>query len=304
MPVHQLCVFLNSVSRAEGIPDLGFRIAGRSGIESLGLYGRLVMQAFTMHEFVQRSIRWVSAYNSGIRVWTEPHGPLVKYCQRYDKSLTSTLTREVIHLGLANALSHAGLATRSPFIPRRIELPTAPIDLTRHFPQLKALPLEFNRSLTAIWFDRRLLSQPLRASDESITKRRITDTEQKRFIDGTPSSSLLGQLEQIIESSLGWSAIGLQTTASIVGTSPRTLQRRLAVQGIDYSRLLQSVRFRTAQRMLRDPEMPLAELARRLSYADLANFIRAFKRWTGIGPGEFRRIHLAQDSGQARRQEP
>jgi AraC-like DNA-binding protein len=98
---------------------------------------------------------------------------------------------------------------------------------------------------------------------------RIRDTEQQRFIDGAPSSSLLGQLEQILESSLGWSAIGLQTAASIVGTSPRTLQRRLAEEGVDFSRLLQSIRFRSAQRLLRDPELPLAEISRRLSYAVL-----------------------------------
>src|SRR6056297_2188904 len=206
MPLHQLCVFLNSVSRAEGIPDLGFHIAGRSGTERLGVYGRLAMQAFTLHEFVQLSIQWVSAYNSGIRLWTESHGQLVKYCQRYDPSLTSTFTREVIHLGLANALSHAGVATCSNFVPRRIELPTDPIDLTRHFSQLNDIPIEFNRPHTAVWFDRRLLCQPLPAYDESITKRSITDTEQQRFIDGAPSSNLLGQLEQILESSLGWSA--------------------------------------------------------------------------------------------------
>lgn len=40
IPLHQLCEFLRSVSRAEGLDGLGFHIAGQHGVESLGTYGR------------------------------------------------------------------------------------------------------------------------------------------------------------------------------------------------------------------------------------------------------------------------
>jgi AraC-like DNA-binding protein len=296
MPLHQLCVFLNSVSWSEGMPDLGFHIAGRLGIESLGTYGRLVMQAFTLHEFIQLSMELISAYNSGLRIWTEQHGNEVRYCQKYDESLSSGMTREIVHLGLANALSHASLAVGSTFRPRRIELSTDAVNLGRYFPHLKDVPSEFNRSHTAVWFDRRLMSQPLPAFDESASIPLISRAERERFFGSAPSPGLAGQLEQVIESSLGHSAVGLQLTASIIGTSPRTLQRRLAEENQVFGRLLQSTRFRLAQRLLREPAMPLAEIARRLSYAGSANFIRAFKRWTGIRPSEFRRLHCGEQS--------
>jgi AraC-like DNA-binding protein len=95
----------------------------------------------------------------------------------------------------------------------------------------------------------------------------------------------------VIESVIYQSEINLQLTAAIIGTSPRTLQRRLAEHDQSFSRLLQSVRFRTAQRLLRDCNMPIVEIARRLGYADSANFIRAFKRWSGFGPNQFRQLH-------------
>jgi len=37
--------------------------------------------------------------------------------------------------------------------------------------------------------------------------------------------------------------------------------------------------------------MPLTEIAKRLGYTDPANFVRAFKRWTGICPSAFRQLH-------------
>ena len=84
--------------------------------------------------------------------------------------------------------------------------------------------------------------------------------------------------------------MSLGLTAAIIGASARTLQRRLAERGLSFSRVLQGVRFRNAQELLRDPRLPLTEIAKRLGYTDPANFIRAFKRWTGVGPSEFRRL--------------
>jgi len=43
--------------------------------------------------------------------------------------------------------------------------------------------------------------------------------------------------------------------------------------------------------------MLLTEIAGRLGYSDLPNFIRAFKRWTGVGPNEFRRLHYDDKQG-------
>lgn len=293
IPLHQLCVFLNSVSRAEGIPDLGFHITGRQGIESLGLYGQLVMQSLTLHDFIQTSMEFIASYNSGIRIWIERQGEEVRYCQQYDESLPPRLLTEVVHLGLANALSHAKLVLGENFRPRRIELPTAPADLMEHFPHLENqnLTLRFNQSHTAVSFDRRLLSLPLSAPSEPVPLSGDS-VERRSFFESGPSSTLARQLEQVIESTLGHAEQGLQMTAAIIGTSPRTLQRRLSQEQLAYGRLLQSVRFRSAQRLLRDPAMRLAEIARRLGYTDSANFIRAFKRWSGIGPSEFRQLHL------------
>ena len=289
LPLHQLCDFLSTVARAEGIRDLGFRIAGHLGTESLGVFGRLIAQSLTLHESLQTSLELVSSYNSGLRIWVEHHDDQVRYCQKYVESLPQDQITEVVHLGLANALAAPRHALGPDWKPNRIELPSDPVDLTAYFPTFTDLPLSFNQPHMSVWAEQKVLSAPLPRFDSSYC-RPANEKERASFVATAPASDPAGQLEQAIESTLGHPELSLRLTAAIIGTSPRTLQRRLTEQGSSFSRLLQGVRFRNAQRLLRDSERPLTEIAKRLGYTDPANFIRAFKRWTGVGPSDFRRL--------------
>jgi AraC-like DNA-binding protein len=71
--------------------------------------------------------------------------------------------------------------------------------------------------------------------------------------------------------------------------STRTLQRRLAEEGTSFRGLLDDVRRTAAARHLRTPGLSNAEVAYVLGFSELAAFQRAFRRWYGVTPGEFRR---------------
>lgn len=287
MPLHQLCVFLHSVARAEGRHDLGFHIGGHLGIESLGVYGKLAAKAFTFHESILFGSEMISSYNSGMQIWIERHGDQVKYCQKYAETLELDKTTEISHLGLTNALATAGILRGFDWRPTRIELATGPINLGVFFPELAETPVSFNHPQTSVWFDQIWLSKPLPSSPCPTA----TDDERASFLATAPAYEPVRQLEEVIESSLEHPNIGLHLTAAIIGTSPRTVQRHLSEHELSFSRLLQAVRFRVAQRLLRDRGMPLSEIARRVGYSELANFTHAFKRWTGVSPKRFRRLH-------------
>jgi AraC-like DNA-binding protein len=81
-------------------------------------------------------------------------------------------------------------------------------------------------------------------------------------------------------------------------TSSRTLQRRLRNAGVRFHDLLADVRREEALRLVSTTRSTLAEIARDLGYSDLANFLRAFRRWTGTTPGQ---VRAARFSGHTRR---
>jgi AraC-like DNA-binding protein len=85
----------------------------------------------------------------------------------------------------------------------------------------------------------------------------------------------------------------VDAVAAALHMSARTLQRRLGDAGAQFSEVLDGVRADEARRALAGSDAPIAEIAWRLGFADLATFSRAFKRWTGQPPGTYRRSAAA-----------
>lgn len=98
------------------------------------------------------------------------------------------------------------------------------------------------------------------------------------------------RVQQIITTLLAGScrAASIDVVADTMGTSVRTLQRRLHASGVTYSEVVQRARRAAAQQMLKDRGAGIAEVARALGYSDPAHFTRAFQRWTGFTPRDFR----------------
>lgn len=79
-----------------------------------------------------------------------------------------------------------------------------------------------------------------------------------------------------------------EAVARELGIGLRTLQRRLERQSCTVSRLRSSVFREIAERMLKQGA-PADEVTRRLGFSSRSSFQRAFRRWTGTTPGDFRR---------------
>ncbi len=80
----------------------------------------------------------------------------------------------------------------------------------------------------------------------------------------------------------------IEGTAEALGLSVRSLQRRLSQQGVSYRSVVDSARLTRAIALLRDTSLSVTAIAFELGYADPPNFTRAFNRWAGCSPGEYR----------------
>jgi AraC-like DNA-binding protein len=83
--------------------------------------------------------------------------------------------------------------------------------------------------------------------------------------------------------------VALQLAARQLGMTVRTLQRRLRDEGTSFHAVLDDVRRDVALTQMRARRQSIDELAFILGFEKSSSFHRAFKRWTGQTPGEFRR---------------
>jgi AraC-like DNA-binding protein len=96
-------------------------------------------------------------------------------------------------------------------------------------------------------------------------------------------------VQRIVAALLPEGRLDIHLVSEVVRLSPRTLQRRLHAEGLTFAGVVARTRFAQAVRMLDDPTRKVIEVALDLGYSDPAHFTRAFERWTGLTPREYRR---------------
>jgi AraC-like DNA-binding protein len=98
---------------------------------------------------------------------------------------------------------------------------------------------------------------------------------------------------------MGLAALGLlghlvansESVAAALGLRRRTSARRLDEHGVSFHELLDEARFLAARNLLQISRVPVTEIAARLGYSDTPAFTRAFRRWAGTSPTEWRYRH-------------
>ncbi|MFA7603607.1 MAG: AraC family transcriptional regulator ligand-binding domain-containing protein [Novosphingobium sp.] len=102
------------------------------------------------------------------------------------------------------------------------------------------------------------------------------------------SQSIIDRVESYIRGSLASGNCTIERCAEKIGTSVRTLQAKLAAEGARFSELVEAQRAALAKSHLAQRQLSLDEIADRLGYGEQTSFGRAFKRWTGMTPQQYR----------------
>jgi AraC-like DNA-binding protein len=97
-----------------------------------------------------------------------------------------------------------------------------------------------------------------------------------------------GRVREEVAAQLAVGSLSMALTAQRMAMSVATLRRRLEEEGATFSGIVDDLRKQLAERYLKDSQPTVSEIAFLLGFSDVAAFGRAFKRWRGVSPTEFR----------------
>ena len=85
----------------------------------------------------------------------------------------------------------------------------------------------------------------------------------------------------------------LEALANDLSMHPRTLHRRLEQEGASFRELVNEARFFVSGQLLSGTKMEVTDIAFALGYADPSGFSRAFQKWSGMTPSQWRKQGVA-----------
>jgi len=165
-----------------------------------------------------------------------------------------------------------------------IERPT-PQDPQRWEYEL-ASRVTFEAAVTRITWARADIMDPLVTGDPALA--RVNDDQTQAHLDSFLSQSTSREVVSKIVDRLPDGPPSQELIAGDLSVSNRTLQRKLKDEGTSFMDLLQDTRLQLARKYLRQPGKSVVETAYLLGFSEPSTFSRAFKRWTGRAPAEYR----------------
>ena len=169
-----------------------------------------------------------------------------------------------------------------------VEHPAPPC--RERFEQFFRIPVNFDADETAIEFDKKISELPVSSANPELT--RINDQIVIEYLKQFDQDDIVTRTRRYIIDHLPSGVPRQAIIASDLNLSLRNFQRKLAQSGTSYTKVLSHVRHEMACYYLKSPNYPIIEISYLLGFTDPSNFSRAFKRWRGQSPNQYRQAYM------------
>lgn len=148
-------------------------------------------------------------------------------------------------------------------------------------------PLKFGEPYNALVLPAMALDLPMPHADAEL--QRAFELRAQELLRKLPQiTTIANKVRNLVVTGIENDAADMDTLARKLHMSVATLRRRLADEGTTLRKIVDDVRFDLAKRYLQRPDLTIGEVAYSLGFSHVNAFHKAFKRWTGVAPADYR----------------
>jgi AraC-like DNA-binding protein len=276
---------------------LGVDFGRRIHLSHLGVLGLLVMSSSTVGESFEAGLRYYKALAPGWDLALDVDGRFAVLTAQ------EVVCREPFHVFATETLLMAVEGFARHLLPEyeravhEVRLSFPEPEYSHVYRKVFNPRLVFDSAETRVLLDANLLGAPLASAD------RITATWAERqcaaqFSNVACHQGLIAQVRALLCAAPG-AYPDVDKVARILQTSARSLRRSLREMNTSYLELLDDARRVHAIEYVAATDLPCERIASDLSFSDARSFRRAFRRWTGVSPSEYRAPRRAANSSSA-----
>jgi AraC-like DNA-binding protein len=288
VPVSTVHRLLEASAELTRDPDLGLKAARRTSLGDGGALDYLLSTSSTVNDAIEVAGRYMRLVNDTLAVRLELHDG--EAWVRLDNTVILPRAASDFQAGsifwnharrwLRDALGEVVVAFShaAPPVSDEYELTFGPAKL------------HFSAPFTGFVLHKTHLAVPLERADPKL--HHVITQHAEQLISELPGAeSVTERARAVVARELSHGNPNAMHVAAELGMSLRTLGRKLAEEGTTFKDVLDDLRKRLALRYVTGRDLTLSDVALLLGFSETAAFHRAFRRWTGQTPLEYRRNH-------------
>ena len=267
--------------------QFGVKVGLRAQPSGAHALGHAWLASATLRGALEKYCRYahvVSMACPGAEV-VEEDGMVVYVEQIRDPSIV--ISRTALEFGIVAFFNFCEIIKREPVHPLKAEL-IFPYDVAhRYLEEFLQCFVTYGNEREKFYFSKEQFEERLPGYVPELLESSSRIAEE--YLQSLDESTVATDVRRLLIQMLPSGKADQDKVASRLYRSTSTLQRQLSAEGTSYRDLLESTRRGLAENYLRDGKHTQAEIAYMVGFSDQSNFARAFKRWTGLSPGQFQK---------------
>jgi len=268
-------------------PGFAIRVGQEMKIEDYGVLGLSWRTCSWAGEIFERSERYFKMLSntyvfqvkkegsfSHVYLYREPHR------RGLELSNEATLSATVVVLQAM---------TETDISPTEVSFKHDPPNSLDSYEKAFDCPVLFNQPHYRITYQSQDLEMRTAKADEHINQFLVERVEEETKGIEISANKVADDVEKIIKDAVPSGIPSITQVGDHMGMSNRTLTRRLAENGVTFRDLIKKTQEKVSKDLLKHSDRNIAEIAFETGFSEQSAFNRAFKRWTGFSPLEFRK---------------